>query len=230
MPMDLFQVVLFSQAAPAEAPANIRHVRLQQARARDVAGVLSLLILPTGPSGTDNRYTLVYPSRLEQDAAAQAAVLFDVPAASTTAPADDMAATWQWGIAEFFRIAEEPGAAPERIRPLAERLNAAASSARLSTVQRWAAAMLAGELFAHRLYDFVTAADAFVRAEAAAEPGTYQQMAVLYARGRALQQDGKRGPARAIFETILAQFGAMRNSEVFERTRETLAEWDRRPK
>jgi hypothetical protein len=53
-------------------------------------------------------------------------------------------------------------------------------------------------------------------------------MALLYARGRAFQQDGRRDQARQAYETVIGQFSTMRGTEVFERARLTLSQWDRR--
>jgi hypothetical protein len=230
-PVQVYQLVLLSEAGPAEAPSGLKHVRLMQARARDVANVLKILYLPSGPTGTDHRYTLVYPTALEHRLADEAARLLDVQTDEEEAgapPGDTSAEWWRWGVSQTFRVLDDMSIAEDRVRLIAGTLATAATSAQLSTLQRWAAGMLAGELLAHRVYDYAGADSVYRLIEAIAEPGSYEQMALLYARGRAFQQDGRRAQARPAFETIVGQFSAMRGSEVFERARETLASWDRR--
>lgn len=227
-PVHIYQLVLFSEAAPAEAPPGMKHVRLSQARARDVAGALKVLYLPSGPSGTDHRYTLVYPTPLEQDLAAEAAKQLDV-ALLVNVPEDDQSAeVWRWGVAEAFKVLSDAPIPPHRVRRIAESLARSSASAQLPRLERWAAGMLAGELLAHRLYDYAAAQAIYQQLEVVPEPGSYEQMALVYARGRALQQDGRRDQARVAYEHVIGQFTALRGSEVFERARDSLAQWDRR--
>lgn len=232
-PIQIYQLILLSEAGPAEAASRLKHVRLSHARARDVANALQVLYLPSGPIGTDHRYTLVYPTALEHELAAQAAQILDVPIGDEHGAAEfppDATAEdwWRWGVTGACRIFDDRSIPPERVRRVADTLATAASSSRLSRFQRWAAGMLAGNLLAHRIYDYAAADSVYQQIEAIAGPGSYEQMALLYARGRACQEDGRRDPARRMFESIVGQFSAMRHSEVFERARATLAEWDRR--
>jgi hypothetical protein len=227
-PLHIYQVVLLSQAAPAEAPPGLKHVRLQNARARDVANVLVVLYLPSGPGGTDHRFTLVYPTPLEAELASEGAREVDVGTAGPEPAGPTAGDAWRWGVAEAFRVLEDPAIAPERVRRAAATLATTISSAQMPALRRWMAGMLAGELLAHRLYDYAGAQDVYRQTESAAEPGSYEQMALVYAQARAFQQDGRRDQARAQLEFILGQFSALRDSEIFERTRESLAEWDRR--
>lgn len=226
--MNVYQVVLLSGPGPAEAPPGIKHVRLQRSRARDNAKILSRLYLPSGPSGTDDRYTLVYPTPLESDLAAEAALLLDVPKAQGDPPAGGASAVWAWAIGEAFNVFDEAGIPDDRVQRLANQLVHVMPSADLSRNQQWIAGMLAGELLAHRVYDYAAAHAVYRQVESIAQPGSYEQMAGTYARGRALLQDGRREQARQCFETVLGQFSMLRGSEVFERARGTLAQWDRR--
>ncbi len=226
--MNVYQLVLFSGPAPAEAPAGIRHVRLQHARARHLAGVLGKLYVPSGPSGTDDRYTLVFPTPMENELAADAATILDVPAPSGEPPTAPGAPLWAWAMGEACTVLEAPGVDEPRMRRLADQLARVMLSSELSHAQQWMAAMLAGELLAHRLYDFTGADAAYRAAETAARPGGYEQMAAMYGRGRSFAQDGRREQARRCFEAVLGQFSALRSTEIFERTREMLAQWDRR--
>lgn len=231
--MQIYQLILLSEAGPVEAPSRLKHIRLSQARARDVANALQVLYLPSGPTGTDHRYTLVYPTALEQQLAGEAARVLDVriggeDGAGEFPPGDTADDWWQWGVTESCRMLEDVSVPPKRVRRVADTLATAATSGRLSRFQRWAAGMLAGDLLAHRVYDYAAADSVYQQTEALAEPGSYEQMALLYARGRACQQDGRRDEARRMFESVIGQFSGMRNSEVFQRARATLAEWDRR--
>jgi len=226
--LQLYQLVLLSQPGPAKGPPRLRHVRLKNARARDVARVLDILYLPSGPSGTDHRYTLVYPTALELDLAGDAAVQLDVAAAGEQPPSSEPGTLWSWGLAQAFQILDDPAVPGERVRRAVDSLRVAASSNTLGRLQRWAACMVAGELLAHRLYDYAAADAVYEEAERHAEPGSYEQMASLYGRSRGLLQDGRRDRARKVLETVLSQFSAFRGSEVFERARETLGEWQAR--
>ncbi|MBI4581850.1 MAG: hypothetical protein HY718_19290 [Planctomycetes bacterium] len=226
--LSLYQVVLLSQAAPAEAPPGLRHVRLQHARAREVGCLLALVYLPSGPSGTDDRYTLVYPTSLEHDLAAEAAELLDVPKPHGGPPAGSMIEVWRWAMGEASDVIDSPGQPEQRLRQLADALMRVIPSAELPRQQRWMAGMVAGELLARRLYDYAGADAVYRQLRETVEPGSYEQMAVVYARGRALVQDGRREQARQCFESVIGQFSPLRGSELFERSRETLAQWDRR--
>lgn len=227
-PLHVYQLVLFSEAGPAEAPPGIKHIRLQNARARDVANVLSLLYLPSGPSGTDHRFTLVYPTAQENELATEAARQLDIGIAAEAPAGDTAGDRWRWGVARAFAILDDLSIPQDRVRPIAASLATSAASSQLSRLQRWGAGMLAGELFTNRLYDYAAAAEAYRQADGAVEPGSYEQMALMYAKARALQQDGKRDQARSVLETLLGQFSNFRGAEVFERTRESLGQWERK--
>jgi hypothetical protein len=226
--LHVYQLVLLSEAGPAEAPPGLKHVRLLRTRARDAANVLKVLYLPSGPSGTDHRYTLVYPTPLEHDLAAEAARALDVGTAADAPASQGAGDIWRWGMAEAFKVLDDAPIPPHRVRHIADALAGTCGSAQLTAWQRWAAGMLAGELRAHRLYDYAAAQALYQQLEASTEPGSYEQMALLYARGRGFQQDGRRDQARQAYETVLGQFSTMRGTEVFERARLTLSQWDRR--
>ena len=226
--LHVYQLILFSEAGPATAPPGLKYIRLQHARARDVANVLILLYLPSGPSGTDHRFTLLYPTPLEIESAAEAARQLDVGTAGTAPAGATAGDSWRWGVAEAFAVLEDPTCPSDRVRRAADALAVAINSSQLPKLTRWMGGMIAGELLAHRVYDYAAAEAIYGQTEATVEPGSYEQMSLLYARARALRQDGRPEPARRLFEMILGQFTAMRGSEVFERTREVLGQWDRR--
>lgn len=222
MPLvNLYQLVLLSEPGPAEAPAGFRHVRLGQARAKDVAQVVMAGYIPSGPSGTDDRYTLVYPTALEQGLAARAATLLDVQAG-------DEANIWHATMADALVVLREPGAPASGLRAVAERCMQALPASELSALQKWMAAMLAGEVYSQRIYDFAAADRVYARAYDYAEPGSYEQLAAMYARGRAYLQDGRYDLARHTCETIIGHCGAYRDCEVYARVRDLYTSCERR--
>lgn len=224
------QVILLSEAAPADAPPGTRYVRLSSGGAREVACVLSWLYLPCGPAGTDTRYCLVYPTAREADMAARRAAEIDVASIVDARVETPTSSEVNFGRAVGLLYGADPArpADRERLKAASSLLDLVHADAALPRWTRWAAAIIAGTLAMEQTYDFEAAGRFLAAAENLAEPGSYEQMAAWYAQARAHVQDGRPAAARAILGRILSQCGAFRETEVFERSRRMLAEFERR--
>jgi len=225
-PLNIYQLVLLSEPGPAVAPIGTKHVRLNHAKAKDVAAILMLLYVPAGPSGSDNRYTLIYTTSLELDRAAAAAQLWDVSSRASSQPATTMQSAWDRCAGELL-LNFDRNHSTDEWRHLADQLSQLVISAEVTRLQRWMSAMLAGEILANRVYDYASADLIYQQAESLAEPGSYEQMAAMFARSCSFYQDGKRQQARKQCEAIIGQFSQFRECELFARTRQTLAALER---
>ena len=222
-----YQLLVLSEPGPGAAPPGIQHVRLSKARARDVGEVLSWLYVPSGPAGTVDRYTLVYPARLEWEAAANVVSRLDVAAVGNEIAAAAAGKSFALGVGIIYGTPVGHPAEGERLRQAEASLQRVYNGLDEPAWERWAAGMMAGSVAADRLYDYDRAEQHFLAAESVLQPGVLERMCTMYARARAHIQNGKPQIAQKLLADIIAQFPAFRGTETFERARKTLAELDR---
>lgn len=222
---EFYQVVLTTEAAPADASNGLRYARVQCATARQVGEVLGQLYIPSGPSGGVDRYTLIYALRAEGERAAAHVAEIDV---KPIAPADAAKASGglACGVAVLHGLQQQPAERAQWAH-VAEVLEKASHS-ESTAWNRWACAMLAGSVAADRLSEFDRAAELFRQAQGLSQPGSLEHLTSLYRRARALLQAGQSAAARGELELAISQFGHLRGSEPFERARRLLAERDRK--
>ncbi len=225
-----YQLVLLSTPAPADAPPGMTHIRLQHASARSAGELLSILYVPSGPTGTSDRYTLIYPVQLELAAAAKAARALDVVAVTESTTSMPAAASDPFAVGVGVLYGTKPGGSPDkqRLRSAVTALQRAGGGADQSAWRRWAANMIAGAALADRLYDYAGADREFAAAEMNTEPGSLEQMTTLYMRARALVQDGKPDAARELLTRVVGLFDRMRSTEAFDRSHKLLGEINQR--
>jgi hypothetical protein len=215
------QLVLTRDAAPAQAPPGLTYARLACAAPRQTAELLGLLYLPSGASGSSTRYSLIFPTAPECAAAAALVGQFDLPPAndpSEAAPADGLACA----ISICYRLQSETGDR-SRFTGVMERLEPVGDSPQTSPAHRWAARMLAAGIRADRFSEFRASAELYSKAAGVAVPGSIEHLSSLYGEGHMLLQAGQTRRGRRVLETLIAQFGAMRRTEPFERARRLLA-------
>ena len=220
------QLVLFSKPAPAQSPPGLYYVRLKQASARKVGQLLASLYVPSGPSGTRYRYTLVYPSSRESEAAAKWAERLDVPEvvdAGASSPAA-LENVFSFAVGLYHGVPKDFVKAVSHLRAAETNLTRCLHAEELSGPVRWGAGMIAGAILADRFYEYDEAESRFLDAQLLTPPGSYEQMAALYARARGHVQNGMKAAARELLVQIVGQFGMFRTSEVFGRAREMLGE------
>lgn len=222
----LFQLVLLSEPAPGRAPESLRHVRLEHATARSVADLVSILCIPAGPSGTVHRYSLLYPTRVEWDVAAEAAAMLDVPAVDQLPPPPPNGPLEAWRRAIGLIHGTQRGQADtlQRWRTAEAQLAHLYRAEGLSHDQRWAACMIAGSILGDRFYEYDAAEERFAQAAAVAVPGSYAQMAAIHARAQARVHQGDVDGARNLLARVLSEFDALRRTEVFDRARRLFAD------
>jgi hypothetical protein len=211
-------LVLLSEPAPGQAPPGLTYMRLEHAPARQVGQWLAMLYVPAGASGTESRFSLLYPTIREVNAAAGWIATLDKAYRESER---------QDAFAEAIQRADALDASGDEVRER-YRQSAAGFASVLDgdgqAARRWAAGVLAGVLFAEKLYDYEAAEQRLRGAAAIAPPGSLEYMTTYYHLARALIQDGRPGDADTLLSTIVAHFGAFRDTEVFERSRRSLAE------
>ncbi|GMU23328.1 MAG: hypothetical protein AMXMBFR13_34070 [Phycisphaerae bacterium] len=226
-----FQLVLVSEPAPSDAPERLRYVRVSRAPARAVGELLAWLYVPSGPTGTETRYTLVYPTSEEGEAAAGHVSSLDVPPVASQPEnlPDEPQTSLTLGIGLIHAAPLHGPASRERLKHAQAALARAAAGTALPEAQRWAAAMVAGGLAADCLYDFKSADSHYALAETLATPGSLEQMSALYARACAHVRAGRTEPARQILTQLIGHFGPLRVTEPFGRARKLLSQLGHSP-
>ncbi len=178
-----------------------------------------------------DRYTLIYPSWLECEAATQVARELDVSLVGERTSGE-----WPGGIEDAFTLGIGLlYGTPRGHRSEAERL-AHAEGSLLRTVKaagesarrRWMAGMIAGHIRATRLNDPGRAESHFIGAGKVVEPGSLEDMASRYALARMYIQSGKPEMARQTLTDLVNTFEAFKATEVFNRASASLAELERK--
>ncbi len=215
-----YQLVLLSEPSPLDTAPGVRMVRLRHGAARRLGHMLAMLYLPAGPTGSANRFTLVYPSAAEWAAAGRAADIFEQAlAGATSKPAGGVefaAAAGAYDILASTGDRERAAAGVEQLRRVAQDRGQ-------KRWFRWAAGLLAGRIMADVLQDPPAAAQLFHIAGAAAQPGSLEQMSAIFAEAQARLAAGESGPARRLLTRAVSEFDAFRDTEVFVRARRALA-------
>lgn len=224
------QLVLVSDASSEEAPPGLKQVQLRRASAREVGELLGVLYVPAGAVGTIERYTLVYPSWRECNAAAEAARDLDVPMVKESPDRGPDDAKGAFGLAIGLLYGTPRGHPQEAARlgraeaSLVRTLSAPAQPAR----RRWAAGMIAASTRANRLNDYDQAQAHLLEASKVVEPQSLEHLATLYAQARVSIQNGKPDAARETLRKLIDTFGTFKATEVFGRARDTLTELERK--
>lgn len=219
-----YQVVLFSGPAPSEAPPGMRHVRLKAVAADSAGLVLSALCLPSGSIGTARRYTLIYPTPIECDVAARWAERVDL---APVASAGDSGVTLNAVLAQWYGRDQDPGKRLEQTRAGVDAFLSVLNDPRQPAADRWIAGMVGARLLVERLCEYARAEQVLRTVDTVAAPGSYEQMATLYARGLAMVQDGRFEEGRQLLMQLISQFGAFRETEICGRARCTLSAGER---
>lgn len=224
------QVILVSEPSPAEAPPGLKYIRLQRGTARAVGEALAVLCVPAGASGVQDRYSLLYPTAAECKAAASWSATLDaepLEAATATAPAGG-AALLRWGLGLLYTTSRSHQQEADRLRSVAAALERAAADTDAAAPLRWAAAMIAGDIWSERLYIQARAEQQFEAAQELVPRGSLERIATLYARAGAWIQDGRPDDARRLLKEAIIECGAFADSEVCQRVKRTLEEIERK--
>jgi hypothetical protein len=221
-PGEYYQLVLSRQPS-AEAPPNFLYVPVSTGSAFDVANVLRRLYVPVGVHGHE-RCVMIYGAEAEWRAAADFSRLLDVAALETSPdriPAGVMP-RFRTAVALYMGASRPGGHDEYRLSEAAELFQQIASVEDATAAVRWAAGMLAGDVYSRIVYDFAKAEQLYLLAQGLAPPGGVEQMNAFYARARAHAISGKSDRARMLFARVVDQFTAFRHSEVYDRCRRAL--------
>lgn len=225
-PLQLYQLVLLSQPAPAAAPPGMVHVRLAHASARPVGELLQVMILPSGPTGTRDRYTLLYPTRSETELAEQWSRRLDINNINIDYinEAQFELADYQTLIGAYYHI--DQISKVEQQNALWEALIAGMDrfSRQGQGEQAWSAAVLAADLSARHFYQYQQADRLLRQGQQKVLAGTYEQMVCWYRRAVYARKDGRVEQARKLLADLIAQFKKYRDTEIYQRADRLLAE------
>jgi hypothetical protein len=219
-----YQLVVISDPAPACETCGVRFVRVRCAPAKWVVEALARLYLPSGRSGSGDRYTLVYPTAGEWSAAAAHVEQLDVTPARPQ-PGSTLPGGFSCAVAGWYGLSQEP-ADRQQVSTVIAAFEGKEAGA--SNWERWAARMLLADLLADRLSDFDRAAQICADALIVAQAGSLEYLETLYTQARLLVHAGRPTQARRTLETIIGQFRALRGAEAHDRARQLLADLDRK--
>jgi hypothetical protein len=220
-----YQLVLLSEKAPAHAPPGMEYLRLQEASAREVGKIVQKLVIPSGPTGTASRYTLVYPSRLELEKAGEWAAYFDVERSGADDGVSEQAEErLRQAVAQIYQAEDvtdyrdSADLLEKSLRGLEQSLN----NTSLHNTKRWAAGMLAAHITIHKKYDYQKAANIYDKLKTIITPGSYEQMLTWYAHGQVLISVDQKTRAKNMMANLITQFEQFKKTEVYRRGRQSL--------
>ncbi len=220
---DYFQLILFNETVPPTVPRNFMHIRLGRGSAPEVGAVLGRLYCPVGMQG-QSRFVIVYGSQQEWQAAAEFVRLIDVAAAPDTGepaagpPIED----FQRAVAALMAASRLGAVDRPGLAKAAAAFERIAGSEQAPGELRWAGAMLASDLYARAVFDYARAQQLYMAAAGIAPAGSVEQMNALYQRARTDLANGRKDRADPLFATVVSQFTAYRQSEVYQRCRRAL--------
>lgn len=206
-----YQLYLLSNAAASETISGTGRLRLQHVAARQCAGVLEMLYVPLGRSGSDEECYLIYEQREEFEAARVLAPLLDIQPSKEAANTNGAEAALNNGLALMLSIMQErpadQAAADRADVGRCERFFAEATqSGEIPARKRWVAAILAGRLRSTYLYDHAGARGYFDRAKRQTEEGSIEEMTAEWWRADTFVQEGNRDRANAIYKRLLSDY------------------------
>lgn len=202
-----YQLYLVSDEARPEVPRGAGHRRLQHVTAQLCAGLLEMLYVPLGRSGSQDECYLIYEQREEFDAAQAIAPLLDVQPGNKASTTKGAEAAMNNGIALMLSIIQEsPAANRADIDRCEQFLAEAAQSIELPEHKRWVAAILAGRLLSAYRDDHRAARSYFERAKQQAEVGSIEEMTAEWWRADTFVQEGNMDRAAAIYERLLSDY------------------------
>ena len=210
--------------APPEDRGEHRQV-LHEAPAGACAGLLEMLYVPAGRSGSPSECYLLYEDPDEFDAAVQMAALLDIAPAEHPADAVGPEAAFRAGVTLLLYIVEQ-GTHVERglVDACEQHLAQALQSADLPPQLRWAAGILAARVVAEYRYDYPTARSYCRQAERAAAPQSLEQMAALWWQADACLQQGDTGEASKLYRRIVTDFeDKYKNAHIVRRAKANLS-------
>jgi len=220
-----YQLILHSKPAQVRTRPGIKHVILRKASARAAGEMLGIMYVPAGPTGTEHRYTLIYATKAEWGAAASWIEALDVQgiAVIIEQSGNSNENEFAYGVGIINGIQADVLDEDKRFRMAREVFSRSARRAEQAEHLRWASGMIAGSISAGRLHEYEQAEKDYATAEAAARPGSLEQMNAQYARACMLIQNGKGEAARKMLANLIGQFGDFKKTEVYERAGRTLA-------
>ncbi|UCD28126.1 MAG: hypothetical protein JSV03_13675 [Planctomycetota bacterium] len=221
-----YRLILHNETIPMGEQSGMKHIKLTHASARDVGELLSILYMPTGPTGTEKRYTLIYESPVIWEVAAKCVDVLDIPAINEISAARDNRKRddFNQGIGLIYGATKRTSQETKRYRLARESLTKVLQSKDQTRARRWMAGMIAGSIADKKLIAYDEAQQHYIKAETEAESGSIEQMSAQYARACVLIKNGKPAAAKDLLTKLTTQFGKFRKTEVYERARKIQAD------
>jgi hypothetical protein len=223
------QLVLLNDSPAGMELEAVIEFELSQVPARRAGELAASIYLPTGPAGTDHRYTLIYPTRAECAAALSLIEQLDVApidAVPATLP-NDPGQAFDIGIGLIYGAPSGGGRRTEQLRQAESALRTALGATDQPALRRWAAGMIAGRLQSRQLGDDQQALAHFVEAGRLIGVGWLEQMAALYALARTQAKLGQLDQARYTLAHMIEAYRPFEATEVYRRATDLLADIER---
>lgn len=207
-----YQLYLLSNDPAPEAPRGAGRLQLRHVAARHCAGVLEMLYVPLGRSGSREDCYLIYEQRDEFDAARALGPFLDIQPSKAAPMTNGAEAALNNGIALMLWIVREDTDAGRAVTNRAdvdrcERFLAeAAQSDKLPARERWVAAILAGRIMSAYRHDHAGARSYFNQAKRQTEEGSIEEMTAEWWRADTFAQEGNMDRANAIYGRILSDY------------------------
>lgn len=220
------QLVLLSGSAVGGAPAGLNDSVLAHAPAERVGELVGTLHPVAGATGTSHRFTLIYPSSIEGDAAREAVHELDVPVLEGTNAQvpQGIEQAFAFGVGVLYGTAGGSSEGGKQLALAEASLVRALTAADEPGKRRWAAGMIAGWIRGDRMNDHRGAQAHFEAARQVVESNSLEHMTAMYAWSRSAVRSGRPQAAEGTLESVIGAYGKYENTEVFRRARETLAE------
>jgi hypothetical protein len=219
-----YRLVLLSGADAPRPAGGVEYVALAQSRAGDVGRLLEIIYVPTGPTGTDDRYTLMYPTRTELTAAVGWAKALDFPVIEADVQAGPQGgeACTIFALGVLYGTSEGHPQAMRRYRLAIECFTRALHDADVDITYRWVSGVMAGWLLNEYFGDVDGAEQRLVAAQKLTPEGAYERMVTLYQRARVSVAAGRADQARVLLAVIMDKYAVISASETYQRARRLL--------
>jgi tetratricopeptide (TPR) repeat protein len=200
-----YQLYLVSSAKKVAENRGEYTAHITGASAYSAAGLLEMLYVPVGRSGSREECYLLFENASEFNAAVQFAKML----AAHQGPADisSLAPELEKPVKSYYQLVER-GPVVERAQIEKCILDwSGVTFATLPELQRWAASIVTGKLFADYQYDYSRARDFYERAAQSVPEGSLEKKAAMWWIAESYALEGRRDEAIGAYEKILSIYG-----------------------
>jgi hypothetical protein len=223
--LPFYQLYLAGGSEAREEQPGERRLNLKEASARACAGLLELLYVPMGRSGSAEECYLIYENANEFQAAVSLAPRLDLTPQGSPAATVGLSAAFDTGISQMLWILGQGAVVDSRMLDDCERhLVEALQSTQLPANDRWIAGIMAGRLASEFKYDYASALSYYRQAEKAASDDPMMRMTALWWYADTLAQEGKAAEARDVYRAITTDYNEWKGCQIVRRSHAKLDE------